>query len=522
MSTVLEVIDKLNELILVSDKVTEDSVRVAIEGACLTPEVHSLLVPFYTACEQIELPTILVDDENTDLHDLEDKDLVIDQPWRVIFPKPKYASELDYSGRNDKTILFTSVKKLTEWIEAYDPFEYSNGRECDLSEVTTIRVSGLVDAFGGESLWVLPLVGEGPSSLVKKELPTDSDVNKLIHINCTAPKIVNPESFGLSWGNLNSGAAQAFIAMGARVLAASLVQELRSDGDLYTVSLKGSKKVSLSLFSKDDSVDQKLLAALVDAVSWVYAERPETRQQLIIDRLSIDIDERQTFVSGLLEYLQAALEQAKDSYDFVILERKDAYHKEMRELMKDMTAQANLYATKVRELINAVSRDFLGILVLLSFSYLARVNKVDMEKLVGSDGLDLLGQVLAIYLMISCVLQLFIHHRDAQMSYEEATKWTEALRHYTSRAEKEERFLRPIKARKKMLYRTMKLTGLLYLILILGAWNISDILTKTLPESTAATEQQRSNELEQKDNTTKSGETTGENKVVIKYSEGTS
>lgn len=514
MSTVLTILEQLNLIILKSDSVTEDGTRVNISGSQMDSETRSLLISFYTLCQPIEPPTILVDGTASGIHDLEDEDLVSNEPWRLIFPKPRYTDCLEATGREDNVILFTSEERLTDWVKRYDPFDYSNDAECDLSVPTTIRVMGLLEGFGSHSLWILPLSGDAHVSSPSKPLPTDSEVNKLIHINCTTPKKVCPAAFGLVWGSFSSDVAQAFISLGVNVLAASLAQELRCEDKKYQVALKGTKKIALELSREGDMADKNVLSTLVDAVSWLYEERPETRQQLIIDRLSIDVDVDQSFVYGLQQYLDTALEQAKDSYDFVILERKDAYHKEMRELMKDMTAQANLYASKVRELVNAVSRDFLGILVFLSFSYLARVNNVNMDKLLASDGLNLLGQVLAVYLAISCILQLIIHYKDAKMSYDEAADWTEALRHYTSREEKKERFLNPIKKRRKLLYMAMGVTMLLYLILIVSAWNVSGLLREFIADPKPETEQIIKPQGQQG-----SMSLQGENKVVIRYIE---
>ena len=485
MSTVSEVLTALEQLSKRAGTVTETSFRITLEGDCLDDNISALIKDFDDICQQFGSGLSLIIRAGSDSVHTEDllEGLYHNNSWMVVLPKKDLASALPSDGRdNSNTVFFASTEGFHDWLKAYDPFEFVTGSECDLTQETTIRISGLSQSFGGPSLWVLPADADAPIQQPTAKLPSASEVRELIHINCVPPRQVCPAAFALTWGDLKSPEAKPLVSIGIKVLAASLVQELKFVDDNYEVTLKGTKRLSLALSNESDSFDVLLLEQLTKSVAWLYSERPETRQKLITDRLSIDVDESLTFITELNEYLKAALEQAEDSYDFVILERKDAYHKEMRELMKDMTSQANLYATKIRELINAVSRDFLGILVFFSFSYLARFNKIDIDKLIASEGLSLLGKGLALYLAISCILQIIIHHKDAKMAYEEAEQWTEALRHYTSREEKKEHFLEPIKKRKEMLYRTMYGTVCLYIVLFLGSWNISTVVKHLLHE----------------------------------------
>lgn len=64
-----------------------------------------------------------------------------------------------------------------------------------------------------------------------------------------------------------------------------------------------------------------------------------------------------------------------------MFERMDAYHKEMREFIKDMNSQADLYAAKVR--------DILGLLVLVDFSFIAKFDPTKPQELNSSQAFKL-------------------------------------------------------------------------------------------------------------------------------------
>lgn len=64
-------------------------------------------------------------------------------------------------------------------------------------------------------------------------------------------------------------------------------------------------------------------------------------------------------------------------------------YNEMRELMKDMKAQADLFAAKVRDLVASLTRDILGILVFIGFSFIGKFDLKDLESLLLSNALSL-------------------------------------------------------------------------------------------------------------------------------------
>jgi hypothetical protein len=57
----------------------------------------------------------------------------------------------------------------------------------------------------------------------------------------------------------------------------------------------------------------------------------------------------------------------------------------MRELMKDMKAQADLFAAKVRDLVASLTRDILGVLVFIGFSFIGKFDQKNLASLLISD-----------------------------------------------------------------------------------------------------------------------------------------
>ncbi|EOH3003544.1 hypothetical protein ACL0YQ_005212, partial [Citrobacter freundii] len=286
---------------------------------------------------------------------------------------------------------------------------------------------------------------------------------------------IRPDAFIITWGERNSEIAVAFILLAVKNLLASISNELKSVGVDYFVSFKGTKVLTKSLCENVD-VDLSILQDnLIKTVSWVYAERKETRLQLVMDRLSLDIIPANSFYKEVSENINIALQQSQDSYAFVILDRKDAYHKEMRELLKDMRSQADMYASKVRDLVSNITRDILGILAFVGYSFLGKFDKKNISELLDSHELNLLVKFLAGYLFLSCVLQVVVHLRDAFLTSKESENWLKVLQRYTSREENKESFLQPIKKRRGTLYISLSIMAVIYLILALCTWNLPSI-----------------------------------------------
>lgn len=405
-----------------------------------------------------------------------DEDDVCDQsaPWKITLNKKNIKDKIFELSEN--TYLFLDKGNFFYFLEHLDPFKTSTSSFDNKSHL--FIVNGLEDTIGGEHFYAAGAVSNFPA--LQAKLPTSDEVHNLVHVNSTKPFRVCPRSFSLNHKKTNFTNIPNFKRSIAKLLAACLVQELRISDSSEEVTVKGSKKQTTSLSNNVEDITEDFLDELSQAVIWVYEERSETRLQLIMDRLSLDMNDTDSYLTALALHLKRALEQAKDSYAFVILDRKDDYHKEVRDLIKDMRTQADLYATKTRSLVSSLARDTLGVLVFFSFSFMARAQSLDVKTLLTSKVISLILIVIGIYLTVSLILQLAVHLRDDHLTKQENGHWLKVLQNYTRTDDQQENFLKPIKKRRKTFHYAMGVIIFLYCALIYAVLNLQCILTSIL------------------------------------------
>lgn len=467
--------DKLSVIDGVS--IAEESYRIHIEGKKLNSELIGLIKEIREYLNQLpdSDPIIKINDEP--IYDLEDfKSDFIGSPWALIFSKT-YVAERCAVRKDERTVLFFSESGLYKWLLTISPFTKVGTFDPDINkEKTTFIVHGLKKPFGGINIWVLP---PSDHSLQKEEtlkayLPTKDDVHTSIHVSSTSdPITISPVSWGVTWGDFSTLSAQELIKLSCLVLSASLASSISDSEDSIKAVVRGQKTFEIPLWSSDSVLKwEKLQTKLIEAVSWTYTERPETRRLLLLDRLTLDLHEGECFLATLNRHLPAALSQARDSYGFVISDRKDEYYKEMREIMKDMKTQADHFATKTREMISFFTRDFLGSLLFLALTLTRQFNLTDTNFDGFNDKSLLLLRALAVYLVLSFLLQLAYQLRDSKLSFSESKQWLKILSNYTKQEEKKNYFLSPIKIRRRTLFVAMIISGLLYSVLAYGLWNL--------------------------------------------------
>lgn len=484
MIEIAKLFDRIEELCKLNTSVREESFRLTIEGDGLTAEQSGLIACIGEVLQSITpatTPILLVNEEKTSCSDIAIDDTFFGCSWRLVIAKQGLAN-LKRSQDNEQVFLFFSESGLRAWLETLDPFVRTGTQDPDFDKPTTIRVHGLEKAFGGPCLQVLPFDSQVSAQTTTPILPDHDKVGSTIHISSTGPNIqVSPRGWALTWGNLDTPAAQPLLRLGCLVLGSSLSSDLKYIDGVITSTIRGTKQYSLPLWSTNTDLPwRNLHRSLISAVSWVYSERPETRLHLLMDRLTLDINPGEFLLASLHRHLDLALRQAEDSYRFVILDRKDAYYKEMRELMKDMKDQSDHYASKTRDVVNALLRDFLGVLVFLAFSFVGKFDKDNLHTLLGSQELTLFLRFLAGYLALSFALQIAAHMRDDFLTHREAEKWLDVLRNYTSSQDKCQNFMRPIESRRRSLHQAMVISALLYGTLITAVWFLPEIVQSML------------------------------------------
>ncbi len=461
-------VDRLTQL----GRVNEELLRVSIEGDSLTNEIAAQVIKINEVLDRLEVgqASFFVDGRQVDSDVLPHTQQLLAKPWRCVIGKGQMAGKIEATP-DAKKFLFLDQGRFVKWLESIDPFAGLNKAEQPFAGPTTIRIYGLSRGVWGPSLRVLGLDEVEPPSAAPSALPSESSVHANVNISSDRPMKLRPRDWEIIGGDFATSTAMATRRKSTSVMAACLAQQITRTDDEFKVTLKGSKKVELPLMPAEDQ-QQDLLPTLNGALAWVYEERPETRLKLLIERLCVDLDGEVSLLAGLQLYLEDALQQARDSYAFVILDRKDAYHKEMREFMKDMKVQADQYAAKVRDLVSALTRDVLGILVLVGFSFIAKFDVTRLQEMNKSPEFALLTKTLAGYLVLSCALLLYVSYKDAKMGYSELSNWFKILQNYTSKSDFKDRVLAPLDGRKSYLWKMMGVIGAVYLFLVIAVWNL--------------------------------------------------
>lgn len=192
------------------------------------------------------------------------------------------------------------------------------------------------------------------------------------------------------------------------------------------------------------------------------------------DRLTIDISKENSFLAGLCDHIKDALSQSREQYKFVIYDRKDEYAKEQRDLLKDLKNQADLYADKIRGMLNSLLRDSLAGLLLVSLTVMGKVGtnlgKFDTLEV------NLLFKALSIYFIVSIIMQVIVSWRDIHLSKKELKDWASVTRQYMSHTDFTQLFEGSLSPRFNTFLFMMIFFIILYFILAAISWQIQSFV----------------------------------------------
>ncbi len=453
-----------------------------ISGDNLSESIRLCFSAFYEVCKEMQIPVPNIRCANDYFYEDDfDDDHLDGKEWILFFSKAALVSDVSYR-ENESKYIFLSLPSFNEIITDYDPFRFDSPSSFKLDKKTTIVIVGLETAFGNNEVWYVPYGQEEILDFSIADFPNSSDISGLIRTNSSDGIRVCPELFSLTWGNYRGDDIIPLIKKLSEVMLACLAQEIKKENGNYFVTIRGAKKVTLKLCSKNALISIDCFNYIMNAIRWIYSERAETRLQLITDRLSIDANLEKCFLTNVCENIDFSLQQARESYAFVILERKDSYYKELREIMKDMKSQADLYAAKVRDLIGSLARDTLGVLLFISMSFIGKFDRKQIHELLSSNEAGLMLKCISIYLAITCFVTLFIHWRDATLSYKESRTWLTVLQQYSSSEDRIQRFIEPLTSRLITLFIVGAFTAIVYTVLSIIVWNLQFVVELLLSQ----------------------------------------
>jgi len=455
-------ISKLSVLAGHAVSIDEGWDRLALQGVYFTELGETLL-----ACQEIlaslNTPPLTIDwdDDSVEADEIRARIAAGDLPkqWRIVYAKD-HALNANVTVGKPKITFFCVNAKFLAWANRIDPFDASSFPFSE-TQATIIYVNGLRLAFGGALLAFCPPTGAGvpdewPTS---SNLPSGEAIRQQIHILGTTALTVTPRCFELTWGDIDCTIAAPFRMASARIMAAALANTISQN----TITLYGVKHREFNIICPGDTTpNADSVSILAGALAWAYAERTETRLKLLADRFSLDIPEEGSFLSGVLSCVRDALRQAREQYEFVILDRRDAYAKEVRNFLGDLKAQARSYAENARSVLTSLLRDVLAILALVgvTFAIQPASKSIDFE----SPTVIWFFHSAGMFLLISLILQLVVHIRDVRLTERETWFWVDKTREYMSKSTAKEYLSKFIDDRRRLFYGQLVMLGAMYLL----------------------------------------------------------
>lgn len=390
--------------------------------------------------------------------------------WRLNISKIVLSKGLKIKDDDPFILFFFDERMFKNWLAVLNPLK-SAGNFFVENQSVLIFVAGLKASFGGPRLAVLPLDSyeviddRWPS---ESKLPEEKTLREHVHLVPSEPISLAPQSFELTWGDFGCDLASPFRRMSGMCAAAGFADVIYGQGKIV---LKGVRHLEIPLLERSEEVPEKdSLTLMQSALSWVYEERVDTRKRLLTDRLCLESGNEESFLSLLVRHLEDSLKQSKDQYRFVILDRKDEYAKELRDLLKDLRKQADLYAEKVRGLIAGLLRDTLAAFVFVALSLSSRLGS-NLDVLISDAGV-VFFKALSVYFIVSALFQTTSALRDIWLSDKELEEWSEVTREYFSRKEIHEKINEDLRGRRNTFYCYMVLIVISYLIMAGLGWNM--------------------------------------------------
>lgn len=339
--------------------------------------------------------------------------------WSLIAHKDALISAMGFQSQaGERVVLFLSPGAFNGWAQR----QLALAQGYAWQDRLTILVDGLHGAVFGPYLRC-----GGVGSDLPQFDPSGSKFSaKAVSALVRLPREALSREVGqtmLSGGDLASDAFVGLRLWAERDTAQLLCNEVIQRGGRYEALLRGGRSVSMQLDIPSAAPSREELELLLEAAGWCFAEHRDARHSLLVDRLALDAKEGASFITFLRESLGSSFQDARDRYRLVVIEKKDAAIKETRDILKEVRAQADAYASKVRDLTATFLRDLLAALLLIGLGLLGRMNSNGLEKLVDSSAVDVFFKVLAAYFVLSAVVQISSHWRDLHLTTAELQRW---------------------------------------------------------------------------------------------------
>ncbi|WP_146198798.1 hypothetical protein [Pararcticibacter amylolyticus] len=343
-------------------------------------------------------------------------------------------------------------------MDELDPLDAKN--PINRNSPLLIFVFDLHNEIGSDTFKLLPTTDYELSSANVPTLPTFNNIQENLHFISATNVSFNPNTYALSQGDYSSSLGGALLRQAELALSIAIVDEFYS---YDKVVLDGLKRLTLKVGKTSISANYDHIVNLMNLIKWMYDDRVRTRKKLFNERLTLEINESITLLEALRSHINTAFEQARERYNFVILDRKDAYIKELKDLLKDLRAQSDLYSLKIRNLLNNFLRDVLATSVLIGFTIFTKFSDN-----IGLDKHKLLNYVfggLSAYFILSILFQAAVDITDLIITNKELIYWKRASKELISEKEFNLHYNSSLKSRKRSIRILYPLIALLYVVI---------------------------------------------------------
>lgn len=372
--------------------------------------------------------------------------------WSVNINKQSFMGD-----EEEVSNFFYSLDDFKHWAERTDPFSSSNPFNNHLCK---IEVNGLPSSFGGPNFLVSDDIGDiqGDANLtyehdcLKSTLRQFTDTKREIH----------PEKHYVSFGAVDE-CSRFFYRNSLKCLTIAICDELYED----KVVLRGVRRLEFSLQNTQYENVQLVQAqeSLREAFCWVFCgdSRYELRHKLLMDRLTLDLPQNQSFYDSVIPLISHASRQAAERYNYAFFERSNEYQKELQQFLKELHTLCDSYSTKVRSLLGNFLRDALAGLLTVAITIFARIR--ELEKLDSGNVLNYVFYAFGAYLLISCIAQAIVDWKDLGQSEKEIDYWKSVSREYMRSEDFAEHKKKTVSERKKQAIIQYVCIAVLYLLL---------------------------------------------------------
>ena len=393
--------------------------------------------------------------------------------WRININKQNLIAKKFNPDFNSN--FFLRAAKCETWLNATNPLDESN----PLNKLSPLKIiiRDVPIPFGGEHLYFLPAEEKFFSQIHKNSvvLPTIENIKENVHFITDFKIGFNPNTYIITEGDFSSPLSKCILKQSSIVLSCCILNEFYA---FDRVVLDGLKLTTLTLSDATINYEYNFNQELVTLISWMYEDRVSTRKKLFNERLTLEIDESDCLIKSLQEHLTPALEQAKERFNFVILDRKDEYVKELKDLLKDLRTQSDLYSLKIRTLLSNFLRDILAGIILIGFTIFTKFTDnigLDKHKLI-----DYVFTGLAIYYLISIILQAAIDWTDIGITNKELRYWKKASKELIPEKEFDKHLKDSLKSRRNSLWILYPILSILYLVLAFACYKYPGIFKQLI------------------------------------------